>query len=302
MPAARIRRPASKAPGSVLTFRVAWNWEELDPRAFSRPVRNFGAWCEGNSDADSPQARLFSILFLHRRQYGKLELKGLSTAGGDAERLFDEHLAAVNEGVGVPCAREVQATSWLGFALDPFPELFGPVAGGVLFKGKDAFFRRRLTEGQVAAAHDYLTRTDHDVPGGMLGLATYGGRVNSVAPDATASAQRSSVLSTSCAVGWGEPGDEARSPAWVRQFYRALFADSGGAVPRRRLHGAMINHPDVDLADPEWNTSALRGTRCTQGRLRPAATRQGALGPSQRVSARSLGPPSRSLISGGGRA
>jgi hypothetical protein len=113
-----------KAPDSVLTFRVAWNWEDMDEAAFTRLVRNHGAWCERNSAPDSPYARLFSILFLHRRQYGRLELRGLSTAGAGAERLFDEHLAAINEGIGVPHTREVERTSWLSFALNPFPELF----------------------------------------------------------------------------------------------------------------------------------------------------------------------------------
>ncbi len=100
-----------KAPDSVLTFRVAWNWEDIDEVAFTRLMRNHGAWCERNSAPDSPYARLFSILFLHRRQYGRLELRGLSTAGAGAERLFDEHLAAINEGIGVPHTREVERTS-----------------------------------------------------------------------------------------------------------------------------------------------------------------------------------------------
>lgn len=242
----------------MLAFRVAWSWEDVNEAAFTRLVRNFGGWCERNSDADSPQASLFSTLFLHRRQYGRLEMKGLSTAAAEAERLFDEYQAAINDGVGVPCTWNVERISWLGFALDPFPELFGPVAGGVLFKGKDAFLRRCFSDGQIAVAYHYLTRMDYDVAGGMLGLATYGGRVNTVAPDATASAQRSSVLTTSCVAGWGEVGEEARSLAWVRAFYRALFAESGGVpAPGDVCDGAMINHPDVDLADPEWNTSGV---------------------------------------------
>ena len=28
-------------------------------------------------------------------------------------------------------------------------------------------------------------------------------------------------------------------------------------VPGEVCDGAMINHPDVDLADPEWNTSGV---------------------------------------------
>ena len=260
-PDANAGEPASllpKAPDSVLTFRVAWNWEDIDQAAFTKLVRNFGTWCERNSDAHSPYANLFSLFFLWRRQLGKIELKGLSTAGADAERLFDEHLAAVNEGLDVPCTRHIERSSWLAFALNPFPELFRANPGDALTKVKDAFLRKGFTDRQLEVAYHYLTRTDQDVRGGMLGLATYGGKVNTVAPDATASAQREAILDTAYSVGWLNPQDEARHLAWVRAFYRDMFADTGGvAVPGEASDGAMINHPDVDLADPEWNTSGV---------------------------------------------
>ena len=260
-PGARGTDPASllpKAPDSILTFRVAWNWEDIDEAAFTRLARNFGDWCERHRAADSPHAKLFSLLFLRRRQYGKLEMKGLSTAGADAERLFEEHLTSINDGVGAPCTRDVERTSWLAFAVNPFPELFKAGPGDALVKVKDAFLRKRFTDRQVEVAYRYLTRTDHDVPGGMLGLATYGGQVNTVTPDATASAQRDSILTMSCTVGWQNPPDEARNLAWVRTFYRDLFADTGGVpVPGEVCDGAMINHPDVDLADPLWNLSGV---------------------------------------------
>ena len=85
---------------------------------------------------------------------------------------------------------QVAHTTWLHFALNPFPDLFAMPPGGVCVKVKDALLKRRLTDDQIGVAYDYLTRADHDVMGGMLGLATYGGRVNTVAPDATASAHR----------------------------------------------------------------------------------------------------------------
>ena len=260
-PGARGSNPRGllpRAPASVLVFRAEWKWEEVSETAFTRLVRNFGGWCEGHSRAGSPEASLFSILFLNRRPLGSIALRGLSIAEAESERVFDEHLAAINEGVGVACKRDVETSSWLRFALNPFPELFGPVGAGALFKGKDAFLRRCFTDRQIAVAYDYLTRSDLDVPGGMLGVATYGGRVNAVAPDATASAQRDSVLSTSCGVGWGAPADEVPSLAWVRAFYRDLFAETGGVpAPGALCDGAMINHPDVDLADPAWNTSSV---------------------------------------------
>jgi aclacinomycin oxidase len=260
-PGARGTDPASllpEAPDSILTFRVAWNWEDIDEAAFTRLARNFGDWCERNRAAGSPHAKLFSLLFLRRRQYGKLEMKGLSTAGADAERLFEEHLASINDGVGAPCTRDVERTSWLVFALNPFPELFKAGPGDALVKVKDAFLRKCFTDRQIEVAYRYLTRTDHDVPGGMLGLATYGGQVNTVTPDATASAQRDSILTMSCTVGWQNPPDEARNLGWVRTFYRDMFADTGGVpVPGEVCDGAMINHPDVDLADPQWNLSGV---------------------------------------------
>jgi aclacinomycin oxidase len=56
--------------------------------------------------------------------------------------------------------------------------------------------------------------------------------------------------------GWQEPGDEAVNMMWVRQFYQDLFADTGGVpIPNDVTSGASINHPDRDLADPDWNTS-----------------------------------------------
>jgi hypothetical protein len=69
----------------------------------------------------------------------------------------------------------------------------------------------------------------------MLGLATYGGRINTVAPDATASAQRAAILDIACNTGWLDPADAAKNLTWARAFYRALFEDKGGAGPGRRV-------------------------------------------------------------------
>ena len=46
----------------------------------------------------------------------------------------------------------------------------------------------------------------------MLGLASYGGRINTVPQDATAAAQRSSILDMACTTGWLDPADEAEEP------------------------------------------------------------------------------------------
>lgn len=49
-----------KAPQEVTTFKVEWDWKQLDEASFVALVRNYGQWCEENSEPDSPFARLFS--------------------------------------------------------------------------------------------------------------------------------------------------------------------------------------------------------------------------------------------------
>jgi aclacinomycin oxidase len=142
--------PASalpKAPASITIFRVTWDWKSFDGTSFSRLVRNFGEWGLQNSGPDSPYTQLFSLLFLNHRYLGKLEMKGLSTAGSKAKELIDEHLAAVAGSIGLPFTTQIEESSWLRFALNPFPELFQPGFDNVQAKIKDALFRRPDRDG-----------------------------------------------------------------------------------------------------------------------------------------------------------
>lgn len=247
-----------RAPASITTFKAEWNWSDVDQPSFLRLLRNHGLWSERNSDADSPNASLWTLLEIHRQQFGKIITRGVSTAGDAAEQQVNAFLASAGDGIVAPHGRELTRMSWLEFALNPLPDLFAAPPGGVSVKVKDALLKKRFTDGQIGVAYDYLTRTDHDAMGGMLGLATYGGQINAVAPDATASAQRESILDIACTTGWLDPNEEAKNLAWVRAFYRDLFAESGGVpVPGDAYDGAFINHPDTDLADPALNTSGV---------------------------------------------
>jgi hypothetical protein len=246
-----------RAPESITTFKAEWSWSDIDRDAFFRLLSNHGIWSERNSAADS-YATLWTLFEIHRKQFGKLILRGVSTAGSAAERQADEFLRAVGEGVRGPDSRELARMSWLDFALNPLPDLFAAPPSGVSVKVKDALLKRRLSNRQIEVAFEYLSRTDSDVMGGMLGLASYGGRINAVAPDTTASAQRDSILDIACTSGWLDPAEEARNLIWVRDFYRDLFQESGGVpVPGEAYGGTFINHPDIDLADPSLNTSGI---------------------------------------------
>jgi aclacinomycin oxidase len=250
-----------KAPVSVVTIKAEWSWDDLDERAFTKLVSNYGTWCERNSNAGSPYATLFSVFIAGcRYPQSKIALRALSIAETGAEQQLDEHIAAVADGVGVEHTRTAASSSWLGFALNPLPDLFAIGPGGTSaamakIKIKDALLRRRHTDRQIGVMYEYLTRANANVGGG-IGFATYGGRINSVSSDATAAAQRGSVMDTSYSAGWMNAEDEARSLAWVRGLYRDVFAETGGVpAPGESTEGALITHPDADLADPEWNDS-----------------------------------------------
>ncbi len=244
-----------KAPASVTTFRIGWEWKDFDEISFSRLVQSFGAWCLEHSKPDSPYIQLFAILFLNHRNIGKLEIKGLCT-GEHATRLINEYLTAVAAPVGVAYTQQIEVSPWLQFALNPFPELFMPGVDNVQVKVKDSFFRKPFTDSQIATAYKYLTA---NLPiGGVLGMATYGGKVNTVGPNATASAQRDCIMDVACNTGWVDELGAGPSLDWVCNFYKDLFPGSGGVpVPNEQTDGAMINHPDTDLATDEWNRSGV---------------------------------------------
>jgi aclacinomycin oxidase len=246
------------APASITTVTAEWKWSDIDRQSFLRLLTNHGIWSEQNSAADSADISLWTLLEIHRQQYGKILVRGVSTAGDRAERQAREYLAAISAGMRPPQVVELTRMPWLHFALNPFPDLFGTPPGGVCVKVKDALLKRRLADRQMEVAHDYLTRTDYDVMGGMLGFATYGGRVNGVASDATASAQRHAIFDMACTTGWVDRKHEAANLEWVRGLYRAIFADTGGVpVPGDAYDGALINHPDTDLTDSILNVSGV---------------------------------------------
>ena len=252
------RQLLPRAPESITTFRAEWNWSDIDKPSFVRLLRNLSKWAERNSDVRSPNISLWSLLLAHRWQVGKIFIRGLTIDDQQADTQIDAYLSALSEGVTPASAREVSTMSWLDFALNPYPDLFTMPPSGVSTKAKDAMLKKPLTDRQLEIAYDHLHRTEIDVMGGMFGFASYGGRVNSVAPDATASAQRGSIFDMACTTGWLSPGEEADNLRWVRAFYGDLFADTGGVpTPNDRYDGTFINHPDVDLLDPTLNSSGV---------------------------------------------
>src|SRR5688500_13942113 len=127
-----------------------------------------------------------------------------------------------------------------------------------MFKAKAAYLRKRFTDQQIRTAYTYLTSTDHDNERALLLLVSYGGQVNTVAPDATAVPQRDSIMKAVYIATWTDPDRERASMDWIRRWYREMYQDTGGVpVPNGVNDGSYINYPDIDTADPTWNTSGV---------------------------------------------
>ena len=142
-------KPLPRAPESITTFKAEWNWSGIDEASFLRLFQNHGSWCEQNGGADSPNASLTTLLEIHRKQFGKIVVRGASTAGAFAERQWDEQLGALSVGLKASSGGEVAQMSWLEFALNPWPELFAMPPGGVSTNVKDALIKKRFTDRQI---------------------------------------------------------------------------------------------------------------------------------------------------------
>jgi hypothetical protein len=101
-----------------------------------------------------------------------------------------------------------------------------------------------------------MSRPDFTNPDTMLVLFSFGGKVNAVAEDATANAQRNSTFKMCFQTFWERAEDDEFYLTWLRDLYGEFFAETGGVpVPDTRSDGCYINYPDNDMADPAINRS-----------------------------------------------
>ncbi|MCG5468123.1 FAD-binding protein [Micromonospora sp. LAH09] len=232
-------------PARLLDFTVTWPWAGMDERGFHRLAGNFGRWCARHSGPDSRARHLYAELILSRPQAGGHTLSGQVPHG--SRHLFDELLVALGDGLDVTPTVSAQTLPWLAATLGGEND----DGKGWRLKVKSAFHRAALSDRQLHAAYRHLTRTDTDLPAGSVSLNTYGGAINAVPPAATAATHRSASMVLFYLAGWADPAADSRHLAWIREFYRDMYADTGGIPP----DGAYVNYPDVDLrtASRPWS-------------------------------------------------
>lgn len=250
-----------KPPAMTLGTTIGWSWRDITEQSFHRLLRNYGGWHERNSAPDSRYASLFSPMLVTRRNTGADPggFAMVATVDGtlpDADRLLSDYLAEVTD--GVPGTTTIEAPHRLPWLAGVKAGSLSEADGSGMFKAKAAYLRKGFTDEQIRTAHTYLTSTDHDNEQAVLLLVSYGGKVNTVAPDATALAQRDSILKVIYTVTWTDPNGEQANLDWIRRWYSAMYQDSGGVpVPDSGNDGSYMNYPDIDTTDPTWNTSGV---------------------------------------------
>jgi FAD/FMN-containing dehydrogenase len=224
-------------------------------------LRNYTEWHQRNSTPGSPQVSLWGSLLIPGRQAGDdpggmILPAQIDASVPDAERVLREHFAAVADGV----TPEVYVSP---ITRDPWFQAvrtlsLGAEAESGRYKGKSAYLRKPFTDEQADVAFDALHQPGDVSSNGVLWLLSYGGQVNTVPPAATATVERQSILKALHLVTWDESQDGKAHLEWVRRLHQRTFAATGGVpVPGGDCGGAYINYPDIDHADPAWNTSGV---------------------------------------------
>ncbi|MFJ3216566.1 FAD-binding oxidoreductase [Kitasatospora sp. NPDC086801] len=245
------------APGELRRCLVSWAWDEkMTEQAFTALLRNFGTWHERNSEPDTPAANLYAVLIAGHRNTRTLEMVVQIDAGlPDSDAVLSDFVHAVTTGVGATDPAVLRGVMpWLPSSTWPGT---GEAGNAITrrYKDKAGYLRRSFTDSQLATAYRHLTNGTGGAECGLL-LVGYGGQVNAVPPRATAVAQRDSVMKAVYYTVWADESEDAAHLAWIRDFYREVYRDTGGVpVPGEVSDGSYINYADADLADPAWNTS-----------------------------------------------
>ncbi|WP_424217612.1 FAD-binding oxidoreductase (plasmid) [Streptomyces sp. BI20] len=261
-------------PSEVLLSAVSWPWAEMTRERFARLVRNYGDWHARNLRPGTVNDNLVSMLALNHRSNGYIGLvTQVDATVPDAERILDEFLAEITKGLDL--AHEPLSTPmgefsamtdlvrprrmpWLQAAR--YMGTTNPTLNDPSLRGdfKSSYYRTAMPDAHVDAFYRHLTREDLGNPTASVLLSSFGGQVAAVADDATAAPHRGAAYKAAWMIWWTDPGDEAKSLSWIREFYHGVYAATGGVpVIDSVTDGCYVNYPDIDLHDPVYNTSGV---------------------------------------------
>jgi hypothetical protein len=227
-------------PEQVRVAVTTWPWSALTAADFATLLRNYGRFMEAHSSPSSPYAGLFALLHAFHHSAGAITMTTQAT--GPAMGLLETFLRQINAGARggtttITSLPWLQATQWLNGS--------GKNQRG---KYKSAYMKAAFPEHQIKAIHSALTDPRYANPQALLQIDSYGCRVNAQSPDATAVAQRSSIMKLQYQTYWARAEDDQVNLRWINGFYADVYSATGGVpVSNHVTDGCFINYCDVDL-------------------------------------------------------
>jgi berberine-like enzyme len=227
-------------PATVRVATTTWPWSGLTAPRFATLLANFGGFLQASSAPSSPYAGLSANLHAFHRSAGHVSMT--TQAAGPAASLLDTFLTQVSAGVPGASSKIVELP-WLQAA-----QTLNTTGPNQRSKHKSAYLNVPFPGDQVQAMYAALTSTGFSNPAAEVQIDSYGGQVNAVAADATAVAQRSSIMKLQYHTSWAQPADDAANLTWINGCYSSVYSATGGVpLPNGVTDGCYVNYPDTDL-------------------------------------------------------
>jgi hypothetical protein len=252
-------RDLPPAPAEAHLLNHAWNWSDLDEKAFASLVTAYGGFFEANSDPGSPYAGLFALLHLTQNSSPTSQVVLTAQYVGRDPSHLDAFAREVGAGLGAPTAQIAPVGYHHLIARAPGTERLpwliatqrlngsGPPQRG---KYKSAYMKQGFPREQVDTMWSWLATPRDGVTQALLKVDSYGCEVNAIAPADTAVPQRSSIMKLQYQAYWSDESGDDANLAWIREFYGGMYG-SRGPWPDDVLDGCYVNYPDSDLV--EWS-------------------------------------------------
>ena len=250
-------RELPPAPPRAFVANLAWNWSDTTQEHFTTLVQRYGSFLQQNSAPGSPFDGLFGLFHLTHQSASQFTLTVQYV--GDARAPIDEFIDFMTgdgrAGKVVPQthavgrhffptrSNEVQTLPWL-YATQTF-DPSGPNQRG---KYKSAYMIKPFPDAQIDTMWKWLTDASFHNPQALVQVDSYGCRINAVASDATAVAQRSSIMKLQYQTYWTTEAETDLNLGWIRDFYVAMYGEEG-PLPDGTMDGCYVNYPDCDLRD-----------------------------------------------------
>jgi FAD/FMN-containing dehydrogenase len=255
-----------RAPRQVLLHDLVISWDQVGTSGveLAEMLRRFSIWCVGNSAHPDSGARnnLFALLRVFPRLTGQERAIHLTT-----QVAIDDHTSQrLNEARQVLkdfLGAVVTVSSWStrpkaieGMSPLPWLNATHQLGQGTWDRRADykSAYHRNLTGCQVDELVAAFAEAGRGAEGARVSLDTYGGKVNTVAKDATATPHRDSVIKVQYMTFWTDPRQDDVQVDWLRRAYQRAYRETGGfpAACNDNPHGiatdgCFVNYLDADL-------------------------------------------------------